>query len=118
VLDQGNGFLMSIINKLIIKITSTLVGTDEFNNTYYLSKKNHDALGRKRRYVIYHSNVDISNIPPNWHAWLHYMIDNVEEGFMHQHWMIKYTHNQTGNKEVYKPININTNNYKTWQPNN
>ena len=116
-LGRENGFLMSIINEFIIKITSSLIGTDEFNNKYYQSRKKLNAFGKKKRYVIYGSNVDISNIPPMWHCWLHYMIDDFASKNKTHSWIAPYKHNETGTINAYKKVNIESSIYKKWQPN-
>ena len=45
------------------------VGSDDFGNVYYGSKKG------DRRWVIYKGDNDASRIPPEWHSWLHHQID-------------------------------------------
>jgi len=46
------------------------VGADEFGNRYYRERKGW------RRWVIYNGEIEASRIPPDWHAWLHYTVDD------------------------------------------
>jgi NADH:ubiquinone oxidoreductase subunit len=46
-----------------------LVGKDGQGNTYYSERDG------KRRWVIYNGEVEASRIPPEWHGWLHYTVD-------------------------------------------
>lgn len=116
VLGLESGFLMSVINKLMIYLTSSFVGKDEFGNKYYLSKKNVNAFGQKKRYVLYGGNLEISNIPPMWHCWLHYMIDHVDVKMQPHKWMVGYKCNQTGSINAHKSQNVSDVKYKIWQP--
>ncbi|HEX5183656.1 MAG TPA: NADH:ubiquinone oxidoreductase subunit NDUFA12 [Allosphingosinicella sp.] len=45
------------------------VGTDSLGNRYFTSKKG------GRRWVIYNGPNDASRIPPEWHGWIHHLID-------------------------------------------
>ncbi|KAL4429809.1 hypothetical protein ABPG77_010926 [Micractinium sp. CCAP 211/92] len=54
-----------------------LVGTDKFGNKYFEKK---DAQWVRNRFVVFAgannwSTQDSSSIPPEWHAWLHYIGD-------------------------------------------
>jgi NADH dehydrogenase (ubiquinone) 1 alpha subcomplex subunit 12 len=52
-----------------------LVGKDEYGNQYFESK---EALYGKDRWVDYaSSDYDASQVPPDWHAWLHHITDEV-----------------------------------------
>ena len=59
------------------------VGTDEYGNRYYRLKNDKpQPLGggrfsRERRWVIYKGEPEGSKVPPEWHAWLHHMYDEV-----------------------------------------
>jgi len=52
-------------------------GTDNVGNKYY---ENLEAAPGKTRYVLYADrswwfSANAANVPPEWHAWLHYVID-------------------------------------------
>ena len=49
--------------------TGKYVGTDEFGNKYYSNSK-------KKRWVIYKSNIESSKIPAEWHSWIHFLKTN------------------------------------------
>ena len=48
-----------------------MVGKDEYGNKYY---QNRNA---SKRWVIYNGTVDASSIPPEWHSWLHKIINTL-----------------------------------------
>ncbi len=85
-------------------INGVMVGTDEFGNRYYRARK--DRLhGRERRWVLYRGKTEASQVPPEWHAWLHYTIDAVPEaaGRPHLPWQKPHRPNLTGTAEAYRP---------------
>ena len=49
------------------------IGTDEFGNSYYRSKR-WRLHGRERRWVLYGGAAEASTVPPEWHAWLHHTV--------------------------------------------
>ena len=89
------------------------VGSDEFGNRYYKSKKN-------ERWVVYSNNIEATKITSEWYLWIHHTIDktpnNKEAKFS---WQKKHLANQTGTKNSFKPIKIGKNNlkkkYETWK---
>ena len=54
---------------LFTKRKGVKVGEDNQGNIYYREKDG------DKRWVIYKGEVEASRIPPEWHAWLHYTID-------------------------------------------
>lgn len=113
---------MSFFTHLKIKSQSQKVGTDEFGNEYYQSKKN------SKRFIIYKGSAEPSKIPPHWHGWIHYTTDttpiNVDT---HRHpWQKIHLPNLTGTKRAYAPKghlneggkrNAVSSDYKSWNPN-
>ena len=73
------GFRAAIKQRYLIDQTRAgdLVGTDQFGNKYY--EDNSYQIPRNR-YVIYPDrvwlNYDASQVPPEWHRWLHHICDN------------------------------------------
>ena len=63
----------------IHSIGATLVGVDGFGNKYY--EKLENTQFRRHRWVEYadkkHYNASVA--PPEWHGWLHYIIDRTPE---------------------------------------
>ena len=109
---------MSFIDKYLVKLSSRQIGEDQFGNKYYVGKSK-NYTGRNKRYVIYKGIEDSSKIPPIWHAWLHYMQDDVPEKTESYDWEKGYLPNLTGTKFSYDPAKsdckkIET--YSKWQP--
>lgn len=82
------------------------VGQDEFGNTYYQARDNRDSYdGRKRRWVKYNGYAEPSKIPPDWHAWMHYITDvpPSQEPLARKVWEEGHMPNFTGSVHAYKP---------------
>lgn len=67
---------MSLLDNFLIAIFSRKIGEDYLGNKYYESK-NCDYLGQVKRKILYKGEMQPSKIPPMWHAWLHYLIEDV-----------------------------------------
>jgi len=107
------------------------VGTDAQGNTYFRAKKpfpkGHPWAGRERRWVIYTGANDASNVPAEWHGWLHGTFDGVPESFLPppRIWEADYTPNATGTANAYRPQGAlenggvrarATGDYEPWSP--
>ena len=90
------------------------VGTDAAGNTYYRAKnKRGDSslatagsyAQRERRWVIYQGANDASNVPAEWHGWLHGAFDDAPESNLPppRIWEADYTPNATGTATAYRP---------------
>ena len=85
------------------------VGTDLAGNKYYRAKKRVPAgqpfAGSERRWVIYAGANDASNVPPEWHGWLHGSFDGVPESRLPppRIWEADHTPNVTGTAAAYRP---------------
>ena len=103
------------------------VAADNFGNRYYQSRR---APGgrRRRRWVLYKGEAEASKAPPEWHAWLHYTIDEppLEGGVPDKDWQKPHQPNLTGTDEAYRPPghllaggrrDKATGDYEPWQPN-
>ena len=93
---------MSFIDKYFIKLFHKKIAQDHYGNEYYLSHKK-DYLGRKKRYIIYNGLCESTKIPPMWHAWLHYMIDDTPDKIDKFDWQIDYRPNLSGTNFAYDP---------------
>jgi NADH:ubiquinone oxidoreductase subunit len=82
------------------------VGKDDHGNTYYEQKKGVGPLGRPRRWVVYRSLADPSQVPGGWHGWLHYTVDEApsEEAYTPRPWQKPHLANRTGTPEAYRPL--------------
>ena len=89
------------------------VGTDEYGNKYYESKKN-------ERWVIYSNNIEATKITSDWYLWMHHTLDKIPDTKENKYsWQKKHLENQTGTTNRFKPVKINKNNikkkYETWK---
>lgn len=110
---------MSILDNLFIKVFNKHVGTDQFGNKYFISKKK-NYLGKCKRFVIYNGKEISSKIPPNWHGWVHYLTDEIpgDDNLLYS-WQKEHMPNVTGTiyaKDSAKnPVSKKT--YSSWNPN-
>jgi NADH:ubiquinone oxidoreductase subunit len=102
----------------------TLMGQDDFGNSYYQLKKN-NALpkSKQKRWVLYNGISDASKIPAEWHGWLHKTYENplkpIPGPFRKSH-----LPNSTGSVYLDKHINcieniepVRLRSYEPWTPN-
>ena len=54
-----------------------LVGEDEFGNRYYVQNRGVGPLGVPARWVTYANLSEASQIPPEWHGWMHHTVDTL-----------------------------------------
>ena len=88
------------------------VGTDAAGNMYYRAKAKRGGTPtdgsyteRERRWVIYAGSNDASNVPAEWHGWLHGSFEGVPESYLPppKIWEVDYTPNATGTAKAYRP---------------
>ena len=110
---------MSLINSLWVKLFCKQVGKDQFGNRYFVGKdKNY--LGQAKRFVIYNGQDEGSKVPPMWHAWLHYLSEDIPGNNKVYDWQQEYVPNLTGTKHAYNPAKSNCTRietYSKWNPN-
>lgn len=103
----------------------TRVGHDAEGNVYYEGGKTVGGLAR--RWVMYNGLNDASRVPPEWHGWLHHMIDDVPENALPpaRIWQKPPSRNQTGTVHAYRPAGapeaggeraVATGDYQPWSP--
>jgi NADH:ubiquinone oxidoreductase subunit len=118
---------MTFLSKIFIKLSAQIVGTDEFGNRYYQSRRIR-ADGRQRRFVVYKGNVEASKVPSDWHGWLHYTESTPPPaaGYPKQSWQKQHLPNLTGTVRAYRPQGHAlkggkrapaTGDYEPWTPN-
>ena len=73
---------MSLGTKIYTWLKGNLVGKDELENKYYCNSKDFKDL-KAKRWVIFSGEIEASNIPAHWHAWLHKTIDNPPTDYSH-----------------------------------
>ncbi len=103
------------------------VGTDGQGNRYYV-ERHEPATGRKRkRWVIYKGEREASRVPPEWHGWLHYTVDETPEEapVERKPWQAEHRPNLTGTPEAWHPPGSEyeggrrdaaTGDYEPWRP--
>jgi NADH:ubiquinone oxidoreductase subunit len=103
------------------------VDADSFGNRYYQERRA-SSRRRRRRWVIYNGEAEASMVPPEWHAWLHYTIDEppLVSDVPPRDWHKPHQPNQTGTGEAYRPPghllaggrrDKATGDYEPWTPN-
>jgi NADH:ubiquinone oxidoreductase subunit len=107
------------------------VGTDFAGNKYYRARKRVPAgqpfAGSERRWVIYAGSNDASNVPAEWHGWLHGSLDGVPESHLPpaRIWEADHSPNATGTAAAYRPQGAlerggkraaATGDYEAWSP--
>lgn len=97
------------------------VGSDEFGNRYFRSKKG------DRRWVVYNGPAEASRIPSGWHGWMHHRTDVLptDERYKAHEWEKPHVPNLTGTAAAYRPdgslLNKGerprvTGDYQAWTP--
>jgi NADH:ubiquinone oxidoreductase subunit len=105
-----------------------LVGEDVFGNRYYIQNKGVGPLGVPARWVIYRDLSEPSQVPPDWHGWLHHTVDTLptDESYQPKPWQKSHQMNLTGTPGAYRPQGSilgsgarakSTSDYKPWKPN-
>ena len=93
------------INFVTLVSGAKRVGTDSLGNKYYRAKPRY-GYKRERRWVIYKGAPEASNVPPEWHGWLHYQTDVVPDGSapsFRRSWQKPHQPNLTGTNKAYRP---------------
>ncbi len=95
---------MSIGTWLHTKLNGKKVGEDIFGNVYYQHKKSFNGKPHKR-WVMYKGLAEPSKVPPMWHAWLHYMVNDLPENVNEPRyeWQKEHKPNLTGTVNAYHP---------------
>jgi NADH:ubiquinone oxidoreductase subunit len=95
--------------RLLTWLRGDLVGRDDYGNLYYRLKGDKPAplgsgrFSRERRWVIYNGTPEGSKVPPQWHAWLHHMVDTVPQPRQKYAWEKPHQPNLTGTPQAYRP---------------
>ncbi len=110
-----NGATLS--TRLYTKRHGVLIGEDTNGNKYYEDKKaiREDVRpseksykgageGRRRRWVVYSGLAEASKVPPEWHGWLHYILDEPPgHDYQTRAWQKPHVENMTGTPDAYRP---------------
>lgn len=93
-----------------------LVGTDEFGNKYY---ENKDYFFGRDRWVYYaRRDYDASQVPSEWHCWLHHITDHTPVVMPPEpkKFFLQHQENLSGSKEEYVPYSTTRPKIESWQP--
>ena len=93
---------MNIGTRIFTALNGKLVGRDADGNRYYESRSVRPGQ-RMRRWVIYAGAPEASKVPPEWHAWLHHMVDEVPAPGQKYPWELPHQPNLTGTPLAYHP---------------
>ena len=113
--------------RLTIWSQGRFVGQDDLGNRYYEQRKGVGPAGRPRRWVTYTGLAAASKVPPDWHGWLHYTVDEppTVESYQARPWQKPHLMNMTGTPEAYRPPGSilthgvrpkATGDYEPWRP--
>ena len=103
------------------------VGEDALGNVYYRGKAR-PGYKLERRWVVYKDVPEASNVPPEWHGWLHHQTDAIpasEEKSFRRPWQKPHQPNLTGTTGAYRPPghileggqrDKATGDYEAWSP--
>ncbi|XP_003389329.1 PREDICTED: NADH dehydrogenase [ubiquinone] 1 alpha subcomplex subunit 12-like [Amphimedon queenslandica] len=94
----------------------TIVGQDKFGHVYYENKEH--FFGRHRWVYKEASGFDITQIPPEWHRWLHSMTDHtpIEDPPPPRKFYLDPTVNKTGTRGEYVPYSTTRPKIQSWKP--
>jgi len=114
-------------NRIYTAMRGRHVGNDEMGNRYYVQSRGVGPLGVPRRWVIYADGAEASKIPPDWHGWMHYTVDEppTAQVYRPKPWEKPHQPNLTGTSGAYRPAGSilasgarpsATGDYKPWKP--
>jgi NADH:ubiquinone oxidoreductase subunit len=91
----------------------TLVGSDQYGNKYYKSKKD-------ERWIVFSGKIEATQITSDWFLWMHHTVNEIPDKNKKKYlWQKEHSENLTGTNNSYKPNKISRSNvkkkYETWQ---
>ena len=103
------------------------VGEDSQGNVYYIQRKGIGPLGKPRRWVVYKCYAESSQIPPEWHGWMHHTVDTLptDETYHPRPWQKPHRANMTGTPQAHRPAGsimasgkraASASDYEAWKP--
>ena len=118
---------MSLGTKIYTWLNGNLVGEGNKGNKYFCNSKDFKDV-KAKRWVMFKDEIEASNIPPHWHAWLHKSIKDPPINYSPKYkWQKDHEPNKTGTSEAYfpssHPLSKNYDpekkqeEYKSWTPN-
>ena len=116
---------MSMLMRLCSGFKGRKVGTDRHGNLYFESRNVVPGFNHTRRWVVYSGRPEATNVPPEWHGWLHhtYKEPPTRQPLPHKPWEKPHAPNQTGTPAAYHPAGslyraepAERRDYDAWQP--
>ena len=115
----------TIGTRLHTLVYGKFVGSDEFGNRYYESRR--ACKGKRRRWVMYNGANDAARVSPDWHGWLHNTFEGEPETYLPpvRGWELDRPGNPTGSDAAYRPKGAieaggkrarATGDYQAWSP--
>lgn len=122
------GFLSNVQIQFFTWFNGKQIGTDQLGNRYF-SKPPRTGQKRERRWVLYKESAEASNVPPEWHGWLHHQTNIIptspKNSRHYKTWQKPHQPNMTGTKKAYLPKghllkggkrDNATGDYEAWSP--
>lgn len=115
---------MTIGTRLFTWFAGRAVGSDPAGNIYYEERRARSG-ARARRWVIYAGLPEASAVAPEWHGWLHHMIEEPLSIESRRPWQKAHIPNMTGTPFAYRPPGHDyrggktpsaTGDYESWTP--
>ena len=100
------------------------VGHDAMGNRYFEDRRPRPGM-RDRRWVLYFGQPEASDVPPEWHSWLHHTTDVPLPELGRKPWQRPHVPNATGTVASYRPAGHDysggnraaaTGDYEAWTP--
>ena len=96
--------LSNIGTQFFTSLSGKLVGTDSYGNRYFTERHAKNADGtRVRRWVMYRGRPEASQVPAEWHGWLHYSNDAPVPESARPKWGKPHLPNLTFSDDAYRP---------------
>ena len=119
--------MATAITHVLTWLRGEQVGEDSEGNKYYHERRVPTGR-RRRRWVVYDGVEEASRVPPEWHGWLHYTVDEMPsaDGPPAKQWQREHLPNLTGTDAAYRPPGHTleggrrssaTGDYEPWSPN-
>ena len=95
---------MTIGTRIFTWLRGVEVGVDAFGNRYFREKAVSDPK-LERRWVLYKGEAEASKVPPDWHAWLHKIVDTPPKPGAEpaRPWQKEHLPNLSGTVAAYRP---------------
>ena len=95
---------MTLGTQIFTWICGQYVGSDGSGNRYYRTRRMR-RYGREKRWVLFKGTPEASKIPPEWHAWLHHMVQQplAEQAAKAAPWQKPHLPNLSGTPLAYLP---------------